>query len=795
MKKKKNLFSLMLKPKINKPSFFKRLKGQKFINVPVKRFENDVIRTTDEKYKTVIKVTDPVNLDLLDEVGTLKVVGRIRAALNTHVTGQKCQILVSSDAVDIQGYIEELDMKADSTDNVFKKSVVKGTQEYLSDYTLKSRNIHNFFIVLESDEKDYEEALKTLYDLTKNVIENLKAGGMNARRTSEEEIKELVYNKLAPNTKLTQPYENGMDLTAWQPPDMVQGKYLEMDNMHYAFYTISYFPKEVEAGWLDGIMNARVNLDISISLHSTDKGDQIDKIDRQIRDLNTRLLNKLPSSLRRKYEDEIKSLERLLDRMQDDSENLFDNTFILTIREEDQDKLNSACKRLESAVKTNRLKAKRIPNNVNCFWYSLPLGYYNGDIEQRYSWPMYAELIASMVPFNSAELNENTGLFMGLNVKSESPVVYNAWDESKYNNLNEVILGEPGSGKSTYVKTKIFREYSFGKVKRQFIIDPEREYHVLPGSNHIIFKPGSRFVTNPFHIRSTIVDADDPAQESTRIIDYLPKKISEMITFFKWIVPEMTSLEQSTLLECITEAYAKFGLMLHEDIVDLPDTFPTLSTLDAIMQKTPGMERVKATLRPFVNGVYSGIFNGQTNWTLNAEINVLDINELDESIRKPLMDLLLKDLWEEAKKDRNEKVGLYADELWILADERNPQAMYFMFSMAKRIRKYGGFLCVATQNVADFISVGRYGTALINNAQIKTFMRLSKNDIKELEDNFETFSDGEREILSGNKPRGYCLHIVKTKHVEMRTVITPEEQASMKLKPSYGEHQLEEVVV
>ncbi|GAA3316173.1 hypothetical protein GCM10020331_012620 [Ectobacillus funiculus] len=78
-----------------------------------------------------------------------------------------------------------------------------------------------------------------------------------------------------------------------------------------------------------------------------------------------------------------------------------------------------------------------------------------------------------MVPFNSAELNENTGLFMGLNVKSESPVVYNAWDESKYNNLNEVILGEPGSGKkSTYVKTKIFREYSFGKVKKAVYYRP-----------------------------------------------------------------------------------------------------------------------------------------------------------------------------------------------------------------------------------------------------------------------------------------------------------------------------------
>ncbi|CAK8583879.1 hypothetical protein BMEGG_06137 [Priestia megaterium] len=257
----------------------------------------------------------------------------------------------------------------------------------------------------------------------------------------------------------------------------------------------------------------------------------------------------------------------------------------------------------------------------------------------------------------------------------------------------------------------------------------------------------------------------------------------------------MTSLEQSTLLECIVEAYGTVGLTLHKDVETLPKDFPTLSTLDNIMSNSEGMERVRATLRPFVSGVYKGIFNGQTNWHLNAAINVLDINELDESIKKPLMDLLLKDLWEEAKKDRNEKVGLYADELWILADERNPQSLYFMFSMAKRIRKYGGFLCVATQNAADFLSVGRYGTALINNAQIKTYMRLSKNDIKELEENFDTFSESEHEILSGNKPRGYCLHIVKTKHVEMRTVITPTEEEDIKLKPSYQEHQLQEVAI
>lgn len=794
IKKSKSQLSLPLKQKNEKPSLFKRLKGQKFINVPVEGFENEVIRTTDDRYKTVLKVVDPVNLDLLDSKGVQKVVSRIRAALNNHTTGQRCQILISSDSIDINGYLQELDGKAEGAPRE-KRQAIQGTQHYLKEYTLKARNTHSFFIVLESRESNYEEALRELHNLKKNVVESLRGGKMNARGMLEEEIKRLIYNKLSPNSKLTQPYEAGMDLTAWQPPDMENGKYLEMDDMRFAFYTISYLPKEVEAGWIDGIMNADVDMDISISLEARDKGNETDKIDRQINELNMRLMGKIPSSLKNKYKGEVESLERLLARMQDDSESLFNTTMILAVREETDDKLTAACKRLESVIKTNRLKAKRIFKNPHCFWYSLPVGYKNAEVEQRYSWPMYAELVAAMVPFNSSELNENTGLFIGINVKSEAPVIYNAWDTSKYNNLNEVVLGEPGSGKSTYVKTKIFRERNFGQVERQFIIDPEREYHLLPGANHVVFKPGSSFVTNPFHIRSVVVDSDDPAQESTSIRDYLPRKISEMITFFKWIVPEMTSLEQSTLLECIVKSYETVGLTLHKEVETLPTIFPTLSTLDTIMNDMEGMERVRATLRPFVSGVYKGIFNGQTNWHLTAPINVLDINELDESIRKPLMDLLLKDLWEEAKKDRNEKVGLYADELWILADERNPQSLYFMFSMAKRIRKYGGFLCVATQNAADFLSVGRYGTALINNAQVKTYMRLSKNDIKELEENFDTFSESEHEILSGNKPRGYCLHIVKTKHVEMRTVITPTEEQSIKLKPSYQEHQLQEVAM
>ena len=67
----------------------------------------------------------------------------------------------------------------------------------------------------------------------------------------------------------------------------------------------------------------------------------------------------------------------------------------------------------------------------------------------------------------------------------------------------------------------------------------------------------------------------------------------------------------------------------------------------------------------------------KTNWDLNKAINVLDIHELSEGVQKPMMDLLLKDLWEEVKRDRNEPVGLIVDELWKLADKKYPQTMEF----------------------------------------------------------------------------------------------------------------------
>lgn len=97
--------------------------------------------------------------------------------------------------------------------------------------------------------------------------------------------------------------------------------------------------------------------------------------------------------------------------------------------------------------------------------------------------------------------------------------------------------------------------------------------------------------------------------------------------------------------------------------------------------------------------------------------------------------------------------------------------------MAKRIRKYGGGLIVATQNVSDFLASGRWGTAIINNCEFQHFLGLKSQDIKMLTKELEMdFSAKELKILKKDKAQGHGIFILKDrKRIEMQTDCSPDE--------------------
>ena len=744
-------------------------------SIPIRDID-DMIETYDKGYVMVLKIVDPINTDLLGKDDLMPALNAIQDCLNT--LQASAQISISSEKIDIEQYIDYLKNKANQAKDAYTLDRIQKKIEYLNERSSTTETVLNFYFPIKSQYKKPQDAYDELHDLTKTFVEYLNIGDMTAKVLGRSEAMKLLYEKLNPNTSLVQPYTNDFNLRNICP-DVIKdhGNYLEMDEMYYSFHTFSYFPDEVETSWLKRIANTRANIDLSINLAPAEKTKIIDQTNNRLQNIEGKLLEKIPPKTKKKYEKQQKSLEELLEELQNDAENIFDMTFVCALRENSVEELKSAEKRFKTSVSSSKLRSRKLSFKGNfLMWYTLPICFTNKDLDSKINWPMQSSTVASILPFDSSQLQYNEGILKGFHALKYAPITYDRYNANLFNNPNEIVLGESGSGKSFYLKLDMLRQSTSGSSKRLFVIDPEREYF-LPNGKRVVFKLGSEYTTNPFHIRSTIIDSDNESEDGVSDVgQYLRRKIGEMMSFFGWILQglDQRPSEKALLIQGIEEAYRRKGLTY--DSTSLISEFPTLSDLKNTL-KDLFKERASwliDTMYPFIDGPYAAMFNGQTNWGFNAKVNVFDIHELSDEIKQPMMDLLLKDIWEEFKLDRDELKGLYVDEAWLLADEDNPQTMKFLREIAKRIRKYGGFLTTATQNVDDFLTIGKYGTAIFKNAHFKTFMRLDEKDIEELK-RFMSFSEKELKVLGQKKSKGRCIHLASSKRIEMQTKASPDE--------------------
>lgn len=774
--------------------------------IPVREI-GDLIRYRDGTYRMVLKVVDPLNVDLLGNAEKEKAVEALQGIFNALRPNQSIQILVTADPIELGEYLWELGgklMKARQQGQTDKVDRLRAMIKYLENHQQNAYPIRNFYIVLESVSKKQADAEIELFDLSSYVLEKLEEAGVSAVRLDKEQISRVIYERLTPVTSMHTPFDPNMDLMAWRPPDIKDhnGHYLESDYQYTTFYSISYIPNERHAGWLDPILNQRAKMDISITLTVMPKDEMISYLNGKISEFQANKLGTKSESAKLYYDNKIESTKRMMKKIQPESENLLSVTFLMALHEDDPEKLKSACTRLENSVQGSEMRIKRVLyNGPNLLYYFIPIGYRNQEVEKRYHWPMYSELAGSMLPFNSSSLNFNTGIMRGINVRTGEPVILEPWDRSILFNRNQFMAGTSGSGKSIAMLIQIVREWYAGQVKRQFVIDVEREFHRIPVANRIVFAPGSTFCTNPFHIRSTILDSDVEGEDEENAQDYLPRKISQIESFFQWIYPEMNWKEKALLLRAIEDCYRDKGLYIRKPgepkrNLKLPEEFPTLKDLDEKLKDNEEMQEFRLVLDKYVNGVYASMFDGQTNWSLDSEINVLDIYELEDAVKKPMMALLLNELWEEIKKDRSEKKILWVDELGLIADERNPQTMQFVHDIVKRIRKYSGGVTVATQNLADYLSSGKWGQAILNNAEFVHLLGLKDGDVKSLVEDLEMeFSQKELRILKKRKAKGHGILIVGGKRVELQTEFTPDEQKWLNIVDDNKKKQTTEKVI
>ena len=183
-------------------------------------------------------------------------------------------------------------------------------------------------------------------------------------------------------------------------------------------------------------------------------------------------------------------------------------------------------------------------------------------------------------------------------------------------------------------------------------------------------------------------------------------------------------------------------------------------------------------LRKYTSGTFAGIFSQQSNINVNNSMVVFNIRDLEDELRPVAMYIVLNFIWNKTKADRKRRI-MIVDEAWQLM--RYEDSANFLFSLAKRARKYNLGVTTITQDVEDFMA-SRMGRAIVANASMQILLKQSPTAVDVLSDVFKLTSEEQKRL--SQFPVGQGLFFAGQNHVHIQVIASPTEADLITTSPT-----------
>ena len=419
---------------------------------------------------------------------------------------------------------------------------------------------------------------------------------------------------------------------------------------------------------------------------------------------------------------------------------------------------------------------------------------------------------ASVYPFTSFEMSDDTGVLLGVNRHNNSLCIVDLFNTRMHKNANLNLLGTSGAGKTFTMQLLALRMRMRGI--QSYIVAPIKGHEFRRacgkiGGEFIKIAPGSPHCINIMEIRHTV----SPEMELIDEIDYsedgsmLAKKIQQLMTFFALLIPDMSNEEEQMLDEALVKTYGDFGITHDNESVYLDKSatppkmkkMPILGDLHKNLQENPLTARLAVIVSRFVTGSAQS-FNQATNVDLSNRYIVLDLSDLKGKLLPVGMFIALDYIWDEIKADRTKRKAVFIDEIWqLIGAGSNRMAAEFCLEIFKVCRGFGAAAICASQDLSDFFSLedGKYGRAIINNSKNKIILNLEPDEARYVQDTLKLtrtevraitqFERGEALISSNNNKIPVSIKASKTE-TEMITTDRAELEAILRERQKEKAH-------
>jgi type IV secretory pathway VirB4 component len=386
--------------------------------------------------------------------------------------------------------------------------------------------------------------------------------------------------------------------------------------------------------------------------------------------------------------------------------------------------------------------------------------------------------ISTSFPFTSADLSQEKGVLYGINMHNNGLVIF---DRFSLENANMVVFAKSGAGKSFTVKLEALRAMMMGT--EIIIVDPENEYERLcdaVGGSYIHLSLNSETRINPFDLPRVI--ENDEAQDALRAnLITLHGLLRLMLGGAQNVgagitLPALNPAEEADLDQALIDTYARAGIT--SDPLTHNSLPPTISDLyDTLLHMGGSGPALAQRLRKYTSGTFAGIFSQQSNVNINNSMVVFSIRDLEDELRPVAMYIVLSYIWNKTRTDQKKRL-LIVDEAWQLM--KYDDSANFLFSLAKRARKYFLGMTTITQDVEDFMG-SKMGRAIVANASMQMLLKQSTSAVDVLAEVFK-LTDEEKKRLS-QFPVGQGLFFAGSNHVHVQVIASPTETQLITTNP------------
>lgn len=567
--------------------------------------------------------------------------------------------------------------------------------------------------------------------------------------------------------------------------DIIAPSSLEIQAGHFRLGTryartiyVYGYPRQIYTGWLSPVINIDEVIDVSMFIYPVESQVILNNLRKKVGQLEASIaINQERGKVRDPgLEAAIQDAEELRDQLQVGAERFFRFGLYITVYGDSLDEIAFVQHKIETILGQQLVFSKVASSQMEQSLNSL-VPQMVDQLQIRHN--MNTGALSTSFPFTSADLTQEKGVLYGINMHNNGLVIF---DRFSLENANMVVFAKSGAGKSFTVKLEALRSMMLGS--EIIIVDPENEYQRLceaVGGSYVHLALNSETRINPFDLPRVIEneEAEDALRANLITLHGLLRLMmgGAQLAANGVAMPALSPAEEADLDQALIDTYARAGIT--SDPLTHNSQPPTINDLyETLLHMAGSGPQLAQRLRKYTTGTFAGIFSQQSNVDINNSMVVFNIRDLEDELRPVAMYIVLSYIWNKTRADQRKRL-LIVDEAWQLM--KYDDSANFLFSLAKRARKYYLGLTTITQDVEDFMG-SKMGRAIVANASMQLLLKQSTSAVDVLAEVFK-LTDEEKKRLA-QFPVGQGLFFAGQNHVHMQIIASPTETSLITTNPA-----------